>query len=121
MFIIPTDKAGEERRPYVAASVLIVVGACISLGVSAPSWQLLMIYFAVGAFVGILDWLGWVASLVGFVILAFGVSALADVLARQFPNWHSAWWQPVVIAVASSVLVFGLLYFNSRRAARTAE
>jgi membrane-bound ClpP family serine protease len=99
----------------LAVGGLLLIAAVLSLVISPVSWPLLLIYAGIGVVVGLLEVVSRPTAVVGVLILIFGVQSAANRLSRVAPQWHAAWWQPVLIAVATSVLV----YLTSQAVRRT--
>src|SRR6185503_9190423 len=92
-----------SRRSGLAVGAVILITAVSSLLVSPVSWPLLLIYVSIGMVVGLLEAFSRPTAVVGVLILIFGVQGVANTLKRVMPDWHAAWWQPVLLAVAASV------------------
>lgn len=105
-----------SSRSALAVGALLLIAAVSSLIVSPMSWPLLLIYAGIGVVVGVLEVFSRPTAVVGVLILIFGVQAVANTLNRVAPRWHAAWWQPVLIAVATSVL---MVYLSSQAVRRT--
>ncbi|HKC81209.1 MAG TPA: hypothetical protein VKB91_08425 [Gemmatimonadaceae bacterium] len=84
----------------------LVIAAALSLVISPISWPLLLIYAGIGVVVGLLVEFSQPTAVVGYLILIFGVQGVASTLSRVEPEWHAAWWQPVLIAAGASMLVW---------------
>ena len=95
-----------SHRSRLAIGGLLVIAAALSLVISPMSWPLLLIYAGIGVVVGLLEEFSQPTAVVGILILIFGVQGVASTLTRVEPEWHAAWWQPVVIAGATSLLVY---------------
>ena len=95
-----------SHRIRLAIGGLLVIAAALSLVISPVSWPLLLIYAGIGVVVGLLVEFSQPTAVVGYLILVFGVQGVASTLSRVEPDWHAAWWQPVLIAVGASMLVW---------------
>lgn len=95
-----------SRRIRQAIGGVLLIGAALSLVISPISWPLFLIYAGIGLVVGLLEEFSTPTAVVGYLILVFGVQGVATALNRAKPEWHAAWWQPVLIAAAVSLLVY---------------
>ncbi len=95
-----------SHRSRMAIGGALVIAAALSLVISPVSWPLLLIYAGIGVVVGLLVEFSQPTAVVGYLILVFGVQGVASTLSRVEPEWHAAWWQPVLIAVGVSMLVW---------------
>ena len=104
--------ADENRKPTelgrirLTAGIVMVAATALSTVLSPMSWQLLAIYAALGVVIGVLELLGTAGAFVGMLLLLFGPEVIREVQATRAPEWHSQWWQAVLIAVSTSVVVF---------------
>lgn len=94
-----------SRRSRYAVATLLVGGAIMSLFISPMSWPLFLVYTCLGIVAGLLGSLDQPGGFLAVAILLFGVGAVATALNRAAPQWHAEWWQPVLIAVAASVVI----------------
>jgi len=96
------------RRFQVIVAILLITGSIVSLLVAPVSWQLVLVYFSLGmlgAFFNTLDDLGKVLIL---ILIVVGVDWITDELRRLEPQWHVAWWQPILLVAGSMALAWAL-------------
>jgi hypothetical protein len=66
----------------------------------------MLIYVAIGLVIGLLESMGFTSGALGSLTLLLSVAAATTLQTKLEPQWQARWWQPALIAIASSIVVF---------------
>ena len=105
----PSKNGDELSQPLskgrYSLLVTVLAAAIVSAIIFPMSWQLLVVYSAVGGVIGFLSTLDELPKILAFIILALVSRMGPEWMAAIAPQWHSTRWEPSMVVLGGMAAV----------------